>query len=428
MIDNVRVNGNRRNTTMPVLNPVTKVYVEPNVKDRDESNRFDILIQPLFKDNVFEDQLYPRTGYDEHWNPIEIIDTVSIYRTIIGLPVMINNDGSVEYVNTGHDGLGNHTFHIPEGGGDLIEYPGHPQFSYTSQQKVLPYGSNCPITSVMAQNTESTTWAGTMKYSGIQPCFIGRYGEIIDSYYSIDIRYNGETICDNCLTIGNDLPNFAYQGNPDGVMTAHFENTNAVVDGLQGKNVTDIYYDQRQEDWTAPTLQMLLFKDTEGNIIDRFETAEEGILEFAGGDFNFHQVSRVYWFDCKEQTVEVSYSPYNTDDWTPLEVNEIPEEYYMPGFGYFYRGSLRDVTGHGEKGWFDLKIKLTDLSGNWQEQVISPAFRIGDGSQTGIEAIKSETATEVARYTIDGRALNAPQTGVNIIKMSDGTVKKVLVK
>ena len=428
MIDNVRVNGNRRDHTMPILNPVTKVYVDPNVKDRDESNRFDILIQPLFKDNVFEDQLNPRTGYDEHWNPIEIIDTVSIYRTIIGLPVMINNDGSVEYVNTGHDGLGNHTFHIPEGGGKLIEYPGHPQFSYISQQKALPDGSNCPITSVMAQNTENTTWAGTMKYSGIQPCFIGRYGEIIDSYYSIDIKYNGETICDNCLTIGNDLSNFAYQGNPDGVMTAHFENTNAVVDGLQGKNVTDVYFDQRQEDWTAPTLQMLLFKDTEGNIIDRFETAEEGILEFAGGDFNFHQVSRVFWFDCKEQTVEVSYSPYSADDWAPLEVNEIPEEYYMPGFGFFYRGSLRDVAGRGEKGWFDLKIKLTDLSGNWQEQVISPAFRIGDGSLTGIEAIKNDTATEVARYTIDGRTLSAPQTGVNIVKMSDGTVKKVLVK
>ncbi len=100
----------------------------------------------------------------------------------------------------------------------------------------------------------------------------------------------------------------------------------------------------------------------------------------------------------------------------------------MPGFGYFYRGSLKDVTGDGEKGWFDLKIKLTDLSGNWQEQVISPAFRIGDGSLTGIEAIKNDTATEVARYTIDGRTLSAPQTGVNIVKMSDGTVKKVLVK
>lgn len=31
-------------------------------------------------------------------------------------------------------------------------------------------------------------------------------------------------------------------------------------------------------------------------------------------------------------------------------------------------------------------------------------------------------------YTIDGRIISAPQPGVNIVKMSDGSVKKVLVK
>lgn len=35
---------------------------------------------------------------------------------------------------------------------------------------------------------------------------------------------------------------------------------------------------------------------------------------------------------------------------------------------------------------------------------------------------------EVARYTIDGRQITEPQKGVNIVKMSDGTTLKVLVK
>ena len=224
--------------------------------------------------------------------------------------------------------------------------------------------------------------------------------------------------------------NFADQGNPDGVITAHFVNRNMMVDGLQGMNVTDVYFDQRQEDWAAPVLQMLLFKDREGNIIDRFETAEEGTFELAGGDFTemFDEATWITWFDCKPMTVEVSYSPYSADQWLPLEVNEVPSEFFMPGFGYFYRGSLQSVTSSSATGWFDLMVKLTDASGNWQEQVISPAFRIGTGSPTGIEVVTSCDATEVARYTIDGRAISAPQAGVNIVMMSDGTVKKVLVK
>ncbi|MBQ0116136.1 MAG: hypothetical protein KBT10_09770 [Bacteroidales bacterium] len=48
--------------------------------------------------------------------------------------------------------------------------------------------------------------------------------------------------------------------------------------------------------------------------------------------------------------------------------------------------------------------------------------------QTGIGNVKVGNATEVARYTVDGRAISAPQAGVNIIKMSDGSVKKVWVK
>lgn len=42
------------------------------------------------------------------------------------------------------------------------------------------------------------------------------------------------------------------------------------------------------------------------------------------------------------------------------------------------------------------------------------------------------TATQqpsiVERYTIDGKRINQPQRGLNIIKMSDGTTKKVIVR
>lgn len=41
---------------------------------------------------------------------------------------------------------------------------------------------------------------------------------------------------------------------------------------------------------------------------------------------------------------------------------------------------------------------------------------------------KTTDNTEVARYTIDGQRINAPQHGINIVKMADGSTRKVLVK
>ena len=48
---------------------------------------------------------------------------------------------------------------------------------------------------------------------------------------------------------------------------------------------------------------------------------------------------------------------------------------------------------------------------------------------TGITGTQtSADIREIARYTIDGKRINQPQRGVNIVKYSDGTVKKVIVK
>ena len=59
-------------------------------------------------------------------------------------------------------------------------------------------------------------------------------------------------------------------------------------------------------------------------------------------------------------------------------------------------------------------------------------FKTGVNS-TGINNIKkdnksTENVHEVARYNMQGRRIVAPEKGINIVKMSDGTTKKVLVK
>ena len=52
-----------------------------------------------------------------------------------------------------------------------------------------------------------------------------------------------------------------------------------------------------------------------------------------------------------------------------------------------------------------------------------------DNNITGINALMNTKGISVKdRYTLDGKQLSRPQRGLNIVRMSDGTTKKVMVK
>lgn len=53
------------------------------------------------------------------------------------------------------------------------------------------------------------------------------------------------------------------------------------------------------------------------------------------------------------------------------------------------------------------------------------AFGSSDISGTTADA---KAPTEIARYSIEGKMLSNPTKGINIIKMSDGTTRKVIVE
>ena len=215
-----------------------------------------------------------------------------------------------------------------------------------------------------------------------------------------------------------------------GLVDITVTNDNVDVDGIPGKNVTNIHFNMAGEDNTAPTLQMLDFRDQDGNAIDRFDTVEEGKLQFYCGDFNERYMDNEYhtqYFVCNDLVgVEVAYSPYQADTWTALGTNEVAE-YYYDGMGHYYAAPLASVTGEAYEGWFDLKIKLTDAAGNWQEQVISPAFRIDNLAYSNVATVGSDNAREVARYNLAGQRVDGDAKGVVIVKMSDGTARKVIM-
>ena len=55
--------------------------------------------------------------------------------------------------------------------------------------------------------------------------------------------------------------------------------------------------------------------------------------------------------------------------------------------------------------------------------------KIVEFDPTGIDKVTTSTdAKEVSRYSVNGQRLSAPSKGLNIVKYSDGSVKKVVVQ
>ena len=51
-----------------------------------------------------------------------------------------------------------------------------------------------------------------------------------------------------------------------------------------------------------------------------------------------------------------------------------------------------------------------------------------DGSSTGIDAIDALNDAEAEYYDLSGKRLDAPQKGVNIVRMKSGKTKKIIIK
>lgn len=68
-----------------------------------------------------------------------------------------------------------------------------------------------------------------------------------------------------------------------------------------------------------------------------------------------------------------------------------------------------------------------DLNNVWVNQC--QFLELPKGQATAIKGVEtSENATVVARYAADGSEISAPVKGINILKLSDGTTRKVVVK
>ncbi len=415
--------GTRMGTTfIPAISEseTLKLYLSASVDDS----------QAGFYPSI-EPQLSVKTIEQEPWG-----DNVRFDPVLTCMPLTVLED-KVVFANNGVDShyhISYPSFSIEynsesSGNRDYQYYPNwptHPIFTYSVERQKENLGDDCPllVTNPMQYSAMNTPFGGIFINKNFAFNYLGRYGETnLDDVEDtqVKIQVNGEDFYEAAGPIT------AQPDNMIGTVDATFSLGCTTVDGLPGSNTTLLHFNTEGESPNPPTMTMLHFKDSNDDVTDRFATADDGSFEFSAGDFNLVTTPMGYFaFDrFAPEEVEISYSPYGEDSWNELSAEEVPE-YFWPVMGAFYRGSLAGVTGQAENGWFDLKIRLTDAAGNWQEQVVSPAFRIDDLAYSSVATVGSGNAHEVARYNLAGQRVDASHQGVTIIKMSDGTARKVI--
>lgn len=298
----------------------------------------------------------------------------------------------------------------------------HPRFSWAQEEDETPvYGGNVPITvlTMIWDDFDINCW-----FAGI----VGRFGEQrdVDKYLiRATVEQDGEEVKNGNL---NEVISWSYEAckpNPEAkAWKITSKNENVLIDGNIASNVTVAEFNTGREDFIPPTLTMLNFRNADDKIADRFEKPENGTLEFSATDATPHaSAERNIWCDFNGvETVKVEYSAEGANTWRELTVAEVPELFFTPGYGAFYRGSLKDVVNNSASKWYDLRVTVGDKAGNTQTQTLSPAFRIDE--QLGLDNL---TADRSIAISVEGKQLKVMGTTTDAnVEIYDLAGRKVL--
>ena len=93
---------------------------------------------------------------------------------------------------------------------------------------------------------------------------------------------------------------------------------------------------------------------------------------------------------------------------------------------YTYKANISTNNLIQDKSNLKVIVMLIDRSTG---RIVNAAQTTIDAyNTTAVDEVISSTTQKAERFTLDGQKVSAPQRGINIIRMSEGTVRKVLVK
>ena len=266
----------------------------------------------------------------------------------------------------------------------------------------------------------------------------GLYGELwcgFEKHAKFTVSDNGQIVGDGPLSdfIMWNIENAGTYSNTS--LKYIFSMDHAIGGGVESTTTCEIYYNALLDNPTPPILQHVMLHDNNGRSTNHFSKSSDGTISLAGGGFIMHEWSTTtgsapqYYIDYEYSPAEMSveYAPCGSEEFTPLEVQENPDKFFMPGSGAFWEGNLSGITRPSRNGWYDLRITLTDKDGNYQRQTITNALKVEE--LAGIETMPDDNLGEAEVtdvYNLQGIKITNPSVGSLVIeRLSDGTTRKV---
>lgn len=247
----------------------------------------------------------------------------------------------------------------------------------------------------------------------------------------------------NCLFIAND----GMLANTKNVLVANKEGgydcANLVLDVAQPiripgkihataasaeKNVTNAGYAtmvlpfevEVPEDVTAYKLTSVDGDKIMGETLTTIPAGQPVLLEAAATDYTFKATEEATLTAADQQPVGDGL------------LKGVYVDSYAPASSYVLQNQNGNVAFYKVQNADEQKVKqyTAYLLPESVQQVNRLIFALGEDDVTGVEGVEvtAAAATVVEIYDLSGRQVNTPVKGINLMKMSDGTVKKVIVK
>lgn len=280
-------------------------------------------------------------------------------------------------------------------------------YTRTVGQTTGVYGNSVPMTSFCPMMTYKNTPQGFAPNFSFS--FIGMNGEVrrIDGEVAqLEVKYGGETVCNSLKESAGWCWSWFADGAHRGVYDINLKNDNVMLGNIRGVNTTDIHFDLANDDNPLPPLlQWMQYRNSEGTVTPMLDKAAGSKLLFSAGifDFNVDEAWQM-WFTCREEpvNVKVEYALHGSETFKELPVEIDADKFFTPGFGHQYEVALDPISEQSYLGWFDLRVSLSDNSGNTMTQLFEPAFNIAE--LAGLETVGSEAEA----VGLDGRNIIAP--------------------
>lgn len=313
---------------------------------------------------------------------------------------------------------------------------GDPEFSFWLDDALQPAGENVPYVYLCDYSGKQLWRTQWFPFGRLGESPVMKETWIHFSYADDELEGYYDIVKEDYWDMADQL-NRKLSGYDGEVLMEVVDEGDFVIDGFDSRaSVSSRWNYSQRDDNTVPMMTMLQFRNSDSKVTDRFGKAEDGRIAISAADYSncseyiFNEEGQPVgvrsWCDfTATPVVKVEYAPVGTGIWSNLPMTEDPSRFYMPGYGSYFSGSLEDITTKADKGWFDLRVSLSDISGNSSVYTVSPAFRIDDLS--GVDGISPDVGdTPVEYYTLQGVRILRPAAGQPVIRRQGARADKVI--